>query len=57
MNPSNPIVRVMAAIVAVAVGLRLLVELLAPVALELTVGLVIAGLLNLLWLIRRRDRW
>lgn len=47
----------MAAIVAVALGLRLIVELLAPVALELTVGLALAGVLNLLWVIRRRDRW
>lgn len=47
----------MAAIVAVAVGLRLIVELLAPVALELTIGFVLGGFVYLLWFFRRRDRW
>jgi hypothetical protein len=58
MNLWAPLLRFMAAILAVAFGLRLIVELLAPIAVPLATAAVTACVLYLAWLIRgRRDRW
>lgn len=58
MNGGSPVLRFMAAIVGVAVGLRLVYELLLPIVPALTVVAVIASVAYIAWLInRRRDRW
>ena len=55
MPLNNPLVRVMAAILAVAVGIRLVYELLAPVAPYLFAALVLFMLARLVrWY---RGRW
>ena len=56
MSPSSPWVRLLAGLVAIAIALRLVVDLLRPVAGCLLVGMAIAGVVLLVrwW---RNDRW
>lgn len=58
MISGSPVLRFMAAIVGIAVGLRLVYELLRPIVPALTVVAVLASFAYIGWLInRRRDRW
>lgn len=58
MNPWSPLLRLMAAIVGLALGIRLVYELLLPVLPGLIVIAVLASVAYLAWQLRsRRDRW
>jgi hypothetical protein len=58
VNPWPPLLRLMAAIVGLALGLRLAVELVRPVAGVLAIVAVSVSVLYLAWVVRgRRDRW
>ncbi len=56
MNTSSPWVRFLAAVVGTAVALRLVVDLLAPIAGDLLVALALAGVVLVVrwW---RNNRW
>jgi hypothetical protein len=58
LNWTQTLLRFMAVIVGIALGLRLVVELLRPVLPLLAVFAVLVSVAYIGWLIhRRRDRW
>jgi hypothetical protein len=58
VNPWPPLLRLIAAIVGLALGIRLIYELLLPVLPGLIVIAVLASVAYLAWQLRsRRDRW